>query len=419
MENKKNIHEVVISFNKEELDNAIDKAFDKKKDKIELDGFRKGKVPKDVYFKRNGKESLYMDAVNELLPEAYDRVFNENDLKPIIEPRVDLKSLSDQGVEFLFTITTMPEIEIKKYKGLKVKKEEVKVSKEEIEHEIGHILERYTELSIKEEGTVETGDVAVIDFEGFKDGVAFEGGKGENYSLTIGSNTFIPGFEEQLVGMKKDEEKDINVTFPEDYHAEDLKGQPVVFKVKVNEIKEKVTRELDEDFFEDLGIEGVNSRETLEKEVEENIKANKEMDSENAYIDELLKEIAKNTTVDIPEELIEEEINSLVKRFEGQIRMQGISLEVFYEMTKSTEADLRDQMKEEAKNHVLYRFIIEEIKNKENIVVTKEEADKEAEDMAEKYNMSKEEFLKAYGDLDILMYEMEVRKTIDFLKENN
>ncbi len=420
MEEKKNVHEIIINFTKEELDSAIDKAFDKKKDKIELDGFRKGKVPKDVYFKRKGKESLYMDAVNELLPQAYDKVFEEHkDLKPIIEPKVDLRALSDQGVTFAFTITTMPEIEIKKYKGLKVKKEEAKVTKEEIEHEIGHILERYTELSIKEDGAVEDGDVAVIDFEGFKDGKAFEGGKGENYSLTIGSHTFIPGFEEQIIGMKKGEEKDINVTFPDDYQAEDLKGKEVTFKVKVNEIKTKVKREMDKEFFEDLGLEGVDSKEALEKEVEANIKVNKEADIENAYIDELLKKIAENTTVTIPEELIEEEISALIKRFEQQIRMQGLSLEVFYQMTKSDEKALREQMREEAKNHVLYRFILEEVKNKEGIAVTKEEAEKELEELSKKYNMSKEEFLKAYGDIDMLMYEMEVKKTLDFLKENN
>ena len=420
MEKKQNVFEVEIKIEKDEFDKAMEKALDKKIKTASVDGFRKGHVPKDVYLKKFGKESLYMDAVNELLPQAYDKVFEEHkDLKPIIEPKVDLRALSDQGVTFAFTITTMPEIEIKKYKGLKVKKEEAKVTKEEIEHEIGHILERYTELSIKEDGAVEDGDVAVIDFEGFKDGKAFEGGKGENYSLTIGSHTFIPGFEEQIIGMKKGEEKDINVTFPDDYQAEDLKGKEVTFKVKVNEIKTKVKREMDKEFFEDLGLEGVDSKEALEKEVEANIKVNKEADIENAYIDELLKKIAENTTVTIPEELIEEEISALIKRFEQQIRMQGLSLEVFYQMTKSDEKALREQMREEAKNHVLYRFILEEVKNKEGIAVTKEEAEKELEELSKKYNMSKEEFLKAYGDIDMLMYEMEVKKTLDFLKENN
>lgn len=420
MEEKKNIHEITIKFNKEEFANAIDKAFDKNKKDIELDGFRKGKVPKDVYFKKRGKEALYMDAIDILLPDAYDRVFKENkDLRPIIEPKVELRAFSDTEVVFVFTITTMPEVDIKKYTGLKVKKEKVEVTKEEIEHELGHLLERYAEYSIKEEGTVEEGNVAVIDFEGFKDGVAFEGGKGENYSLTIGSNTFIPGFEEQIIGMKKDEEKEINVTFPEDYNAEDLKGQDAVFKVKVNEIKEKVNREMDEEFFEDLGMEGVNSKEELEKEIEENIKANKTQEAENIYIDELLKKIAENTTVEIPEELVEKEIDALVERFEGQLRMQGISLDLFYEITKSDEKALREQMKEEANRHVLYRFILEEIKEKENISVTDEEVNEELEKLAKQYNMTKEELEKEMENIDMFKAELEVRKTLEFLKENN
>jgi len=419
MEKKKNVFEVSIKFNEKEFNEAIDKAFEKKKKDIKLDGFREGKVPKDVYYKKAGKQPLYMDAVDILLPEAYDRAIKEGNYQPIIEPKVDLKYLNEDGVEFSFVITTMPEVEIKKYTGLKVKKAKVEVTEEEINHEIEGMLARYSELVVKEFGEVEEGNIAVIDFEGFKDGVAFDGGKGENYSLEIGSHTFIPGFEEQIIGMKKDEEKDINVTFPEDYQAEELKGKEVVFKVKVNEIKEKINRELDEEFFEDLGLEGINSKETLEAEVKKNIEVNKEAEAENAYVDELLKKVAEQTTVEIPEELLEDELHHMIHHFEEQIRMQGISLDVFYEMTKSTEEDLKNQMKEEANNHILYRFIIETIKNKENITVTDEEANKEAEELAKKYNMEKDEFIKMYGNLDMMKYELEVRKTIDFLKENN
>ena len=225
---KDNVFTEVVKFNKKEFDDAIDKAFDKKKKDIKLDGFRKGKVPKDVYFKKNGKESLYMEALNILLPEAYDKALRN--YKPIIDPKVDVKSISEEGVEFEFTITTMPEVNIKKYKGLNVKKDKIKVTKEEIDHEIKHLLERFVEFEVKD-GDVENGDIAVIDFEGFKDGKPFEGGKGENYSLEVGSGTFIPGFEEQVIGMKAEEEKDIKVTFPEDYHQDDLKGKEAVFKV--------------------------------------------------------------------------------------------------------------------------------------------------------------------------------------------
>ena len=419
MEKKKNIFEVSVEFTKEEFENAIDKAFDKKKNDIKMDGFRKGKVPKDLYIKKAGKESLYMDAIDVLLPEAYDRVFKDGKYQPIIDPKVDLKKMDENGVEFLFTITTMPEVKISKYTGLEVKKPNVKVTKAEVEKEIESLLEKYSELEIKENGAVENKDIAVIDFEGFKDKVAFEGGKGENYSLEIGSNTFIPGFEEQLIGMKTGEEKEINVTFPEEYQAEELKGAKATFKVKVNEIKTKVQRELDKDFFEDLGMEGVNSKETLEEEIKANIKAHKEMDAENEYIDALLKAVAKNTKVDIPEELIQDEITHMIKRFEQQIKMQGISLDVYYEITRSKEEDLRNNMKEEATNHILYRFILDTIKEKEKITVEEKEVEEEFEKLAKQYNVSTEEIKKMYGDIHMMSYELEARKVINFLKENN
>ena len=419
MEKKDNILEVNIKFNKEEFDKAIDKAFDKKKDSIKLDGFRAGKVPKDVYFKKEGKENLYMDAVDILLPNAYDKALKKIKKDPIAEPKVNLKSLTADGVEFTFTIITKPKVEVKKYKDLGVAKPKVSVTKKEIEEEIAKLLEKYNELVIKEKGSVESGNIAVIDFEGFKDGEAFEGGKAENHALEIGSNSFIPGFEDQIIGMKKGGEKDINVTFPEDYQAEDLKGKEVIFKVKVNEIKEKKTRELDEDFFEDLGLEGVNSKETLEKEVKSNLKVNKEQEADNKYVDDLLKELAKHTKVDVPEEVIESEINFMVQRFEEQIKMQGITLDLFYQMTKSNEQALREQMKEEAIAHVTYRFIIDEIKEIEKISIDEKEVEKEIEKLSKQYNVDKEQFVQSYGGKENLKYEMEIKKVIDFLKENN
>ena len=414
---KDNVFEETVKIDKKRFEEAIDKAFEKKKSNIKLDGFRQGKVPKDVYFKKMGKETLYMDALDILLPEAYDEVMKN--YKPIIDPKVDIKSIGEDGVEFLFTITTMPTVEISKYKGLNIKKEEVKVTDEEINHEMGHLLERYTELSIKEEGKVEKGNVAIIDFEGFKDGTPFDGGKGENYSLEIGSNTFIPGFEDQVIGMEKGEEKDITVTFPKDYHAEDLKGKEVVFKVKVHEIKEKQARELDEEFFEDLGLEGVNDEKSLKEEIKKNIEAGKEREVEDKFVDEILAKIAENTKVDVPEELVEDEIHHMIHNFEDQIKMQGLSLEVFYEMTKSTEEDLKTQMKPEAEKHVLYRIILEKVKELEKINVTDKEADKEADELSKRYNVEKEEFLSMYGGIEMLKYELEVKKVLDLLMKEN
>ena len=414
----KNVHEITIKIEGEEWKKALDKAFNDKKRDAVVDGFRKGKVPRDVYEKHYGKESLFIPAADYVLQDAYMKVMEENKLVPVVQPDVNLGGIDEDGVEFVFKIITKPEVNVKKYKGLKIEKEKVEVTKEEIEHELSHVLEKYTELVTKD-GKVESGNVAVIDFEGFKDGVAFEGGKGENYSLEIGSNTFIPGFEDQVIGMKVGEEKDINLTFPEDYGAKDLAGAAVVFKVKVNEIKEKQTRELDEDFFEDLGMEGVDSKEKLEKEIEESIKARKEMDAENNYVDKILEEVSKNVEVDIPEEMVNEEIDRLMKRFEENMRMQGISLDLYYQFSRTTEADLRNQLEKEAYSNVLYRLMLEEIMTLEKIEVTEEEVEKEAASLAEKYQMEKEEFLKQFGGLDMIQYDLEMRKTIDSLKEFN
>ena len=415
---KKNVHKITKTVNKEEFDKALKKAFDKKQKDIKLDGFRKGKVTFDIYSKKVGLQSLYMDAVDILLPESYKEVLDKEKLVPIIEPGVDLTKIDENGLEFVFTITTRPEVTIKKYTGLKVKKEKAKVTKEEINSEIDSLLSKYSELVIKE-GKVENGDIAIIDFEGFKDGIVFEGGKAENHSLEIGSNSFIPGFEEGVIGMEKDEEKEITLTFPENYHSSDLAGKEVVFKVKLNDIKTKETRKLDKDFFEDLALEGVDSKEKLEEEIKGNLEASKEAEIENIYLDNLLSEIAKGTKVDIPHELIHEEIHNMLHRFEDQLKMQGLSLDVYLEMTKSKKEDLETQMHPEAEKHVLYRMILEEVKDKEKIKATDKEAEKELETIASQYGVDTEEIKKAYGSLDVIKYEIALKKTYEFLKENN
>lgn len=414
----KNRHEFTIKIEGEEWEKAIDKAFVKCNKNAKINGFRPGKAPKDVFIKHYGKENLYFEAADSLLNEAYIKVIEREKVLPVVEPKIDVKSIDETGVEFVFTIVTKPEVEIKKYKGLNVKKDDTNVTKEEVEHEINDLLDRYSELVTKE-GTVENGNIVVIDFEGFKDGVAFEGGKGENYDLEIGSNTFIPGFEEQLIGMTTLEEKEINVTFPEEYISKELAGKKVIFKVKVNEIKEKQIRELDDEFFEDLGMEGVNSKESLEKEIEEHLKAHKEMDAENKYVDEILDKIASNTKVSIPEEMVDEEIHRLINRFEEQLKMQGLSLDLYYEFTKSTHEDLHNNFEKEAYKNVLYRLILEELVKLEGIEVTNDDALKEADRLAEKYQITKEELLKEFGGLDMIMYDLEIHRVFDKLKEYN
>ena len=398
---------------------ANDKAFEKAVKNVTVDGFRKGKCPRDVFEKKYGKESLFMDAAESLVGDAYDKVIKENkDIVPVVQPSVGIKDINENGVTFEFIFITAPKVNVKKYKGLKVKQPKVEVTKEEVKEELERLLEQYTELVVKE-GKVEKGNIAIIDFEGFKDGVAFEGGKGENYSLEIGSNTFIPGFEDQLIGMKNGEEKEIKVTFPEEYGAADLAGKDATFKVKVNEIKEKQKRELDKDFFEDLGMEGVDSKEALEKELESNIKAHKDMEAENKYIDELLEEVSKNVEVDIPEEMVDDEVHHMIHQFEQQLKMQGISLDMYYKFTNSDHQALHQQMEKEAYQHVLYRLMLEEIMKLEKVEVTDKDVEEEIKTLETKYGMKKEEILKQLGSTDMIKYDLEMRKVIDLLKEAN
>ena len=414
----KNKHEVSVKIDGDAWKKALDRVFNKKQKTVSVDGFRKGKVPRNVYEKKFGKESLYLDAADDVLPDAYQKAMDDSKLEPVVQPEVNLKNIGEDGVEFTFKIITKPEVKVNKYKGLNIKPEKIEVTEDEINHELGHLLERYTELVTKD-GKAEKGNIEIIDFEGFKDGVAFDGGKGENYSLEIGSNTFIPGFEDQIIGMKAGDEKDINLSFPEDYHVKDLAGAPVVFKVKVNEVKEKKQRELDEDFFDDLGMEGIDSEEKLRNEIKGTIKAQKEMDAENKYVDAILEGVSKNVDVDIPEEMVNEEVNRLMDRFKEQMKMQGISLDLYYQFTGSTEEQLKSQMEKEAFNNVLYRLMIDEIKVMEKVVITDEEADKEADELAKKYNMKKDEFLNQFGGLEMVKYDLEVRKVVELLKEYN
>ena len=417
MEKNKNLKEVVIKIEGKEWSDALDKAFKNiSKDKT-IAGFRKGKAPKDIYLKHYGVESLFYEASNICVDKAYNKMIEENkDLTIVSQPILDIKSVDEKYIEYVFTLTLKPEVKLGKYKGLSVKKEKVKVTKEEIEHEIKHMQEDYKEIVIKD-GKIESGDIAVIDFEGFKDGVAFDGGKAENYSLTIGSNTFIPGFEDQLIGHVSGDSLNVNVTFPSDYHVDDLKNAPVVFKVKIHEVKQTVLPELDKDFFEDLNMEGIDSKEALEKQVKENIKTRKENVAEDKYIDELLKEIADNTEVDIPDTMINDEVNHMIEHFKEHIMMQGITIEQFYQLTNSSEDKLKEEYHDEALRRVKNRLIIEKIIEEEKIEVSDEEVDTKLEELAKKYNMTKEEVKKEYdNNLDYISFDLKVRKVFDIIK---
>ena len=417
MSKNKNLKEVSIKIEGKEWEEALDKAFKKVNATKTIDGFRKGKAPKKVFIKKYGIESLFMEASELCVDKAYEKMIKENEsLQIAARPVLDIREIDEKGIEYVFTLTLKPEVKLGKYKELDVKKEKVSVTKKEIEESINHMREEYKENIIKE-GKIESGDIAVIDFEGFKDGVPFDGGKAENYSLTIGSNTFIPGFEDQLIGLKAGDSKDVELSFPEDYHVADLKGQPVVFKVNVNEVKQIKLPELDQDFFEDLGMEGIDSKESLEKQVKENIKTRKESEAEEKYVDALLDEIAKNTEVDVPDTMVNEEIDHMIEHFKEHIMMQGITMEQFFQITNSNEEKLKEQYKDEALKRIKNRLIMEAIINEEKIEVTDEEVETKVEELAKKYNMTKEEVKKQYdNNLEYISYDLKVNRALDIIK---
>ena len=411
-----NIKKISKKIEGETWTTAKDKALEKALKKVKIDGFRQGKVPKDVFLKKYGEESVFYDAADDVLNKVYTEVMVENkDLEIVAQPEINVLSIDKDGVEFEFTLTLKPSVKLGKYTNLKTKKETVKVTKEEIENTIKEMQAKYKENVVKE-GKLENGDTANINFKGLLDGVAFEGGTSENYSLVIGSNTFIPGFEEQLIGMEVNEERNINVTFPEEYHSEDLKGKPVVFEVKLNSITTEVYPELNEEFFEDLAMEDVNSKESLEKVVKSNIKTHKEMHAEDHYVDDLLEEAASTMEVEIPECMINEETDRMIQQYEQNLKMQGLTLEQFYQFTNSNEDALKDQMNEEAIKRVKYRLMLEEIAKVEKIEISDEDATKEALELSKKYNMEKDAFLNEFGGLEMVKYDQKMRKAIEIIK---
>lgn len=413
----KNIKEINIKVEGQEWEAALDKAFERANKNVAIDGFRAGKAPKEVFLKKYGKQSLYMDAADICINEYYVKTLESNkDLEIVAQPELNLKSVDEKGIEFTIALTLKPEVKLGKYTNLNVKKEEIVVNHDEIHATIHEMQNRYAESVVKN-GPAALGDTVIIDFEGFKNDVAFAGGKGENYSLELGSNTFIPGFEEQLVGLSKGDTKDISVTFPADYHSEDLKGQPVVFKVKVHEVKTTVVPELNDEFYADLGLEGVNNLETLEAEIEKNIKARKEVDIENKYVDDLLEAASKNVEVEIPSAMVNDEIDRMMKQYSENLKMQGLTIEQFYQYTNSDEDALREQMKEEANKRVLFRLMLEAIAKEEKIEITDEEANSEAERLATRYQLEKDKFLEMFGGIEMVKYDLQMRRAIEVLKK--
>ena len=412
----KNVHEIKVEITGKDWEKKLDETFKKIIKKVKIDGFRPGKAPRNIYEQKYGKQSIVVEAVDSCMNEAYVKALKEFKGEPIMQPTVGIEKADETGVTYVFTFTTKPEIKINKYTNLGVKKDSVKVTKKDVDAEIEKMRKEYADLTVKD-GKAENGDTVIIDFEGFDGDKAFEGGKAENYALELGSNSFIPGFEEALIGVKKGDKKDVNVTFPKDYHAEELKGKPVVFKVLVHEVKTKVYPELDEDFFLDLGLEDVKTKEDLEKMVKETMTEQREYEAENKYVDELFEALLKETSVEVPHELIHEELDRMVEQYAERLKMQGITLEQFYKFTNSSEEALKAQMHEEAEKRVKLRFAIDEIIELEKIDATDEEANRDAEEKAKKHGMDKDEYIKAFGGLEMLKYDIKVQKVLDILKK--
>lgn len=410
--------QINYKVNGKEWEEAKDRAFAKLVKKVKVDGFREGKVPRNVFEKKYGTGDIISEAMEEMVDKKYTETIVKDKIIPIVEPKLEIVSAGDEGFECNMTFILDPEVKLGEYKNLKVKKEKVKVTKEEIDHEVGHILDRYAEL-VSKDGAVEEGDTAIIDFKGFKDNEAFDGGSAEGYSLEIGSHSFIPGFEEGIVGMKKGESKDINLTFPEDYMAKDLAGKEVVFNVTLHDIKKRVIPDLDEEFFKDLDMEGVSNREELEKTIEEEIKAHKEMHAENDFIEGILSKAADNMTIEIDEEIIEAEKDRMYKDFVQKLTMQGVSEELYYAYSGTKKEAVLEEMTKEAETRIKYRYLLEAVAKEEKIEVTDEEAKDELTKMCNEYKMTEEEIMKELQSLEVLKYDLRMRKAIEFLKENN
>ncbi len=402
-----------------EVDKALDKAFAKVVKQINVPGFRKGKMPRPIFEKMYGVEALYQDALEIVINSTYPAALDEAGIDPIDYPQIDGTENFAKGTDFTYvaTVTVKPEPKLGEYKGLEVTKLSAEVTDEEVEAQITAQLAKKAELEVKEEGTVEEGDTAVIDFEGFVGEEAFEGGKGEAYSLEIGSGSFIPGFEEQLVGAKAGETKDVIVTFPEEYHAAELAGKEAKFVVTVQEIKTKVMPELNDEFAKEIDPE-VETLDALRAKLKEAAVAQKEAEAEAALRDELVEKAAANAEVEVPEVMINTEIDRMVQEFGQRLQMQGMNLDLYFQFSGQDEAALRAQMKADAENRVRVSLVLEAIAAAENVTVSEEDLNAEIEKMSAQFGMTADQIKTALGGTSVLENDLKTQKTVEILVEN-
>jgi trigger factor len=419
---KKEGNEGVITFEVpvEEFDQALDQAFKKVSKDVQIPGFRKGKIPRKLFESRFGVEALYQDAVDIVLPDAYVKAIDETGIEPVAQPEVDIETI-EQGEPLVFTatVTVKPEVTLGEYKGLEVEEQSAEVTDEDVDHEIQHQREHQAELVVKEEGKIEEGDTVVMDFEGFMDGEAFEGGKGENHSLEIGSGQFIPGFEEKLIGKETGEDTEIQVTFPEDYHAEELAGKEATFKVKIHEVKYKELPELDDEFAKDVDDE-VESLDELKQKKREELETQRKQDAENQKRETLIEKASENTEVDIPAAMVDTELDQMVKEFEQQLQMQGMTMEMYSQFSGQDQDALKEQMREDAEKRVKTNLTLEAIANKEELEASEEDVEAELEKMASMYGTEIEQLKQMLGgNTDALKGDLKMRKAIDFLADES
>ena len=414
---EKSTGELKVTIEGENWKTAQKKAFNKLAKELEIPGFRKGSVPAAMAKKYVPAQKIMLEAVEHCAQGLLDAGIEEHKLWPISRPELNVEEISEEAATMSFTFAIKPEVKLGEYKGLAYEVEETSVSEEEVEAELKRIQENFAELEVKEDGEVENGDTAVIDFEGFKDGVAFEGGKGENYPLEIGSNSFIPGFEEQVIGMKKEETKDINVTFPENYQAAELAGQPVVFKVTVHEIKAKVLPELNDDLAKDVNAPNVETMDDLKALIRKNQEEQKQQNAENEATNKLISTVVDACEVEIPEVMIKNETDDMIQDYANRLQQQGISLTQFFQITGQSEETLREQMAKDAESKVKLRLVLDAIATQENLEVGEEDIDTEYGLIASQYNMEKEK-VKELIPASSISYDVRLRKALDLIKDS-
>ena len=399
------------------FDEAIKSVYTKSAKYFNIPGFRKGKAPMQIVEKQYGSEIFYEDAFNEVVPEVYERELKENNIDAVSKPDIEVKQIG-KGQDLIFTaiVQTKPEVKLGKYKGIQLKKVEYNVSDEDINHKLGHMAERNSRLVVVEDRAVENGDITVIDFEGFVDGTAFEGGKAENHELTIGSNTFIPGFEEQIIGMKINEEKDINVKFPEEYFSEELKGKDAVFKIKLHEIKKKELPELNDDFAKDASE--FDTLDELKNSIKEKLEEENKNKSKYEIEEAAIKDIIEEVEVEIPSGMIETEIDNMVKDIETRLMYQGMKFDQYLQMVGKTMEEFRKESEEQATTSVKTRLTLEAIIKAENIVSTEEDINNKVKEMATVYGKTEEELKQNEQFIKYIEDSIKNEKVIEFIISN-